>query len=91
MAYRQPSTPGVQQTARKPIRYSAHEVALMAQLANKFSPDFCRAATPYFSPDFLGFYLDTLVSDETPIIPPVIANALSLKQNRNGGFTWKVA
>jgi hypothetical protein len=71
----------------KPIRFSPHQVALMAQIANELSPDFCRAATPHLSQDFLGFYLDTLAADETPSIPPAIQRALNLKQD-GVMFTW---
>jgi hypothetical protein len=71
----------------KPIRFSAHEVALMAQIANEFSPEFCRAATPHLSQAFLGYYLEKLVSDESPFIPRAIQNYFSVKPSR-GGFTW---
>ena len=69
------------------IQFTPHQVALLAQLANKFSPDFCRAATPHLSQDFLGFYLDTLAADETPSIPPAKQRTLNLKQS-GGMFTW---
>jgi hypothetical protein len=88
MAYRQPSTPSVQQTAHKPIRFSAHQVALMAQFANELSPEFCRTATPHLTPAFIGFYLETLAADPTPYIPPCFLSALNLKPNRKGEFTW---
>jgi hypothetical protein len=71
-----------------PIQFTAHQVALMAQLANSFSPDFCREATPHLSQDFLGFYLDTLAADETPSIPFALLRALNVHQNRKGEFTW---
>jgi hypothetical protein len=87
MAYRQPSTPPVQQTAHKPIRYSAHQVALMAQFANALSPGFCKAAHPYLTQAFIGRYLETLVSDESPFIPRAIQNYFGVKPSR-GGFTW---
>jgi hypothetical protein len=80
------STPSVSKTP-KPIQFTAHQVALMAQLANSFSPDFCRAATPHLSQDFLGLYLETLVSDESPFIPRAIQNYFGVKPSR-GGFTW---
>jgi hypothetical protein len=87
MVSQKPSTPSVQQPAHKPIRYSAHQVALMAQFANELSPDFCKAATPHLSPAFLGYYLETLASDESPLIPRAIQNYFGVKPSR-GGFTW---
>jgi hypothetical protein len=63
----------------------------MAKLANEFSPEFCQRATPHLTRPFLGFYLETLVSDESPAVPPAIQRALNLQQNRKGDFTWKAA
>jgi hypothetical protein len=80
------STPRVSKTP-KPIQFSPHEVALMAQFANELSPDFCKAATPHLSQAFIGFYLETLVSDESPTVPPAFLRALNLNQD-GGGFTW---
>jgi hypothetical protein len=81
------NTPVVQQKPHKPIQFTPHQVALMAQLANTLSPDFCKAATPHLSPAFIAVYLETLVSDETPTIPPAFLRALNLKQD-GGMFTW---
>jgi hypothetical protein len=71
-----------------PIQFTPHQVAVMAQIANELSPDFCRAATPHLSQDFLGFFLRTLVSDETPSIPLALLRALNVHQNRKGQFIW---
>jgi hypothetical protein len=88
MVSQKPSTPSVQQKPHKPIRYTPHQVALMAQFANNLSPAFCRAATPHLSPEFIGFHLEVLVNDESPTIPPAFQRALNLKPNRKGEFTW---
>jgi hypothetical protein len=80
------NTPRVSKTP-KPIQFTPHQVALMAQLANELSPDFCRAVTPYWHSAFLGHYLEQLVSDESPNISPVIQSALNLKQD-GVMFTW---
>jgi hypothetical protein len=81
------STPRVSKTPQF-IRFTPHQVALMAQLANSFGPDFCKAAAPHLSPAFIGRHLEELVSLESPNIPPPVQRALNLKQNRQGGYTW---
>jgi hypothetical protein len=81
-------TPNVQQTAHKPIRYTPHQVAVMAQFANDLSADFARKVNPGMNQPFLGSYLERLVADESPNILPPIQRALNLKPNRKGEFTW---
>jgi hypothetical protein len=82
------NTPRVQQTAHKPIHFSAHDVALMAYWANELSDSFVRAIHSYWTPAFLGYHLDRLVTAEEPSISPSIQRALNVKPNRTGGFTW---
>jgi hypothetical protein len=71
----------------KPIRFSPRQVALMAQIANQLSPDFCRAVTPYWHQAFLGRYLEQLADDESPNISPVLLRALNVEQD-GAMFTW---
>jgi len=87
------NTPPVQQPARKPIRFkpiqfTSHDVALMAQIANYMSADFVRALHPYMTQAFCGYHLDQLVESPSPLIPRAIQNYFNLKPNRTGGFTW---
>jgi hypothetical protein len=69
------------------LRFNAHQVALMAQIANVFSAGFARKVNPGLDQAFIGRYLETLVSDESPNIPRTLARALNLKQN-GAVFTW---
>lgn len=78
----------------KPIRYTPHQVAAMAMLANEFSPDFVKAITsmpgicPYLTQAFLARVIENMVEAESPRVLPCFATYFGLKQNRTGGFTW---
>ncbi len=73
--------------AFKPIRYSARQVALMAQAANFGSDAFIKATYPHLSWQFASTWLADLVQSESPAIPPKVARYFDLKQ-RGEEFAW---
>jgi hypothetical protein len=83
MASENRTTPSVPQIVHppirfKPIHFSAHDVALMAYWANELSDSFVRAIHSYWTPAFLGYHLDRLVTAEEPSISPSIQRALNV-------------
>jgi hypothetical protein len=72
-----------------PIHFTAHQVALMADVANNLNDHFARALG-FNNPAFVQVWIDTrLMQCETPIIPPAVQRFFNLKRNRKGDFTWK--
>ena len=86
------NTPSVQQTAHQPIRFkpihfTPHQVALMAQIANELSADFVRALHPYMTQAFIRYHLEGLAEPKRPTSPQARACAQH-EAIRTGGFTW---